>query len=166
MRILLAASLVLALAPWVSAQQTQNGLQVSVAPKTVSRNDNRYAYWFSDTRINRMMALQVVAKNVSSKAMPEGTLEWKILVLGKYGGMTLYTGTEKVPALKTAESKEFLVGSAQITGWRDASYQLKDKLEYEVTILQGGQQTTRVSSTPKFEMMAKHATKASTGTTP
>jgi hypothetical protein len=166
MRTLLAALCVVLLAPWVSAQQTQNGLQLTASPKTVSRNDTRYAYWFSDSRINRMMALQVVAKNVSSKPMAEGTLEWKIVVISRYGDMTLYTGTEKVPALKTAESKEFLVGSAQITGWRDASYQSKDKLEHEITIHHGGVQTARVSSTPKFEALAKGARRASNPTTP
>lgn len=166
MRTLLAALIGVMLTPWASAAETQNGLQLSVAPKTISRNDSRYAYYFSDTRINRMMALQVVVKNASSKPMPEGTLDWKILVVSRSGGSTLYSGSEKIPALKTAESKEFLVGSAQITGWRDASYQHKDKLEHQIVVQHSGQQTARVASTPQFETLARHASRAATHPTP
>lgn len=167
MRLLVALLIGVILAPVAWAQKSHNGMQVSVAPKTVSRNDTRYAYYFSDTRINRIMALQVIAKNVSNKAMSEGTLKWKILVISRYGGSpTLYSGSEKLPALKTAESKEFLVGSAQITGWRDASYQHKDKLEHQIVFEHGGQQTAIFESTPQFETLARHAMKAATNPNP
>jgi hypothetical protein len=157
--------LVLSQAAW--AQKTQSGLQVSIAPKTISRNDTRYATYFTDTRINRIMALQIVAKNVSNKPMPEGKLYWKILVISRYGSQpTLYTGSENLPALKTAESKEFMVGSAQITGWRDASSQNKDKLEHQITFEQAGQKTAIFESTPQFETLAKHANNATPNPNP
>lgn len=141
--------------------EVQNGLQVAVTPKTISRNDARYASLFATERaINRMMALQIIAKNVSTKTMEEGTVEWKILVLPTGGGATLYTGTTQLPKLKTATSKELLVGSAQVMGWRDASYQRKDKLEFKVTISHGGTPTTEVVSTPAFDQLASTATRA------
>ncbi len=155
----------LGLAVSAPAVETQNGLQLSIAPKTISRNDTRYAYYFTDRAINRMMALQIVAKNVSTKAMPEGSVSWKILVIksGYYNSAPteLYEGTEKLPALKTAASQELLVGSAQITGWRDASSQRKDKLEYKITVTHDGKLTSEVSSVPAFDALAKNATKRS-----
>jgi hypothetical protein len=161
MRLFLPFLLALAAAiPPVAAAETQNGLQVTVSPKTISRNDTRYAYYFTDRAINRMMALQITTKNVSMRAFPEGTLEWKILVIGTSGGTpTLYSGTEKLPALKTSASHEVLVGSAQITGWRDASYQRKDKLEHQIVIKHDGKETVRTASTPSFDSIATHAYK-------
>ena len=153
----LAFALLLALAPLALAVETQNGLQVSVAPKTISRNDARYASYFTDRALNRMMALQIIAKNVSTKAMNEGTVEWQILVLSTSGGSTLYSGRERLSALKTAASAELLVGSAQITGWRDASYQRKDKLEYKIIVNHGGAVTATIVSTPAFESLSLHA---------
>jgi hypothetical protein len=147
----------LALAPHSPAAETQNGLQISVAPKTISRNDARYSIYFANSAINRMMALQIIAKNVSTRGMPEGSIVWQILVIGASGGSTLYSGKENLPALKTAASKELLVGSAQITGWRDGTYQRKDKLEYKVLVNHGGAITATVVSTPAFEALATHA---------
>ena len=159
MKNVFALLLLLALAPVVPAVETQNGLQVTVAPKTISRNDTRYATYFTDRSINRMMALQIIAKNVSTKSKPEGTVRWSILVLGASGGSTLYSGTDKLPPLKTAAVGELLVGSAQITGWRDASYQRKDKLEYKIIVSHGDMQTAEIVSTPAFDSLAKHAEK-------
>jgi hypothetical protein len=155
----LALLALLSLTTLLPAVETQNGLQIAVTPKTISRNDARYASYFTDRAINRMMALQIIAKNVSSKAMPEGSVEWKILVLSTSGGSTLYSGREALGPLKTAASAELLVGSAQITGWRDASYQRKDKMEYKIVVNHGGAVTASVVSTPAFESLSMHAAK-------
>ena len=162
----------LALFAWpagVSALETQNGLQIAVAPKTISRNDTRYAYYFTSRSNNRMMALQIVTKNVSIKPMPEGTLEWQILVLRtgygysySSGSSEHYAGTEKLPALKAAASNEVLVGSAQIGGWNDGSTQRKDKMEYKITVKHDGKVTAEVTSTPAFDSIAAHAHKNTT----
>ena len=167
-KIALLLVLLLAVAQWARAVEPQNGLQVTIAPKTISRNDTRYSGYFTDRAINRMMALQIIAKNVASRALPEGSLEWRILVIktGYYSSPNtdLYSGKEKFAALKTAASNELLVGSAQISGWQGASAQHKDKLEYQIVITHDGKETARITSTPAFDSLAKLANKRSSTT--
>lgn len=143
--------------------ETKNGVSLSVSKKTISRNDTRYAYYFNDLAIDRIMGLLVNVKNVTPRTMPEGEVEYQILVI-KSGYLPpnyeLYSGKEKLAALKAAQGAELILGSAQVTGWRDASYQRKDKIEYKVTVKIGDEEKVSVVSTNGFDAMAKRARKA------
>jgi hypothetical protein len=151
----------LAMASTALAEE-KNGLQLTVSKKTIERSDDRGNYYYSD-RIDRTQGLKAVVKNISFKEKPEGELEWTILVR-KYYSTTVekHSGTEKLKALRAAESAEFQLGSAQVYGWRSASYNVKDKLEYQVIVTHGGSETIRVSSTSAFDSLAKRAIKVST----
>jgi hypothetical protein len=112
-----------------------------VSKKTIDRSDERSSSFYSD-RINRTQGLKAVVKNISFRDKPEGQLEWTLLVR-KYYSTTIekHSGTEKLPALRKAESAEFQLGSAQIYGWRSPSYNVKDKIEYQVIISHEGTET-------------------------
>ena len=151
----------LVIAGHASAEE-KNGIQLTVSKKTIDRSDDRGNYYYTD-RIDRTQGLKALVKNISFKEKPEGELEWTILVR-KYYSSTIekHTGTEKLKALRAAESEEFQLGSAQVYGWRSASYNVKDKLEYQVIVSHGGNETVRVSSTSAFDSLAKRAIKPST----
>ena len=136
----------------------KNGLSVTVSKKTLDRADRTSAY-YSD-RIDRTQGLKVSVKNTTFKEMPEGEVEWTILVR-QYASTSIHKhqGKEKLKALKPAETAELLIGAAHITGWRDWGTQWKDKIEYQVVINQAGKETFRTASTSSFDSLAKRAVK-------
>ncbi len=143
--------------------EEKNGLSLSVSKKTLERSDSRNGYIGYSDRIDRTQGLKVTVKNTSFKPMPEGEMEWTILVR-KYLSSSLYryTGKEKLSALKVAEAADLTIGAAQITGWKDYGEQYKDKIEYQVVITQAGKEMIRTASTPAFDALAKRSVKAST----
>jgi hypothetical protein len=159
----LAGPLVLAVAVLALAHagraEERNGLSVTVAKKTLDRADRSSSYYYD--RIDRTQGLKVTIKNMTFKELPEGEIDWMILVR-QYGSTSIYkhSGKEKLKALKPAESAELLIGEAQITGWRDWGNQWKDKIEYQVIVMQGGKETFRTASTNSFDILAKRAVKA------
>src|SRR5260370_40698757 len=92
---------VLALALCAFSEE-KNGLQVSVTKATLDRADQRGSYLNTD-RIDRTQGLKVVIKNVSFKPMPEGEVEWEVLIR-KYNATPSgsYTGTETLKAVPLA----------------------------------------------------------------
>lgn len=139
----------------------KNGLRVTVAKKTLDRNDTRGGYYSYD-RIERTMGLKVTVKNVSMKDFPAGELEYSILVKNyNYSPTTyeLYQGKESLSALRLADSVDVVIGAAEINGWRDSDYHAQDKLDYQIIIKHGGKETIRVASNPAFDAMARRAIK-------
>jgi hypothetical protein len=141
-----------------SRAEEKNGLSVAVTKKTLDRNDTRN-YYYSD-RIDRTQGLKATIKNVSFKEMPAGEVSWTILVRKYYGGTPEgYRGTEPLKSLKQAEAIELVLGAAQIGGYGGYYYtgQVKDKIEHQIIVTQGGTETMRMSSTPGFDQLAKQA---------
>ena len=139
--------------------EEKKGLMVTVAKKTLDRADRSSGYYYD--RIDRTQGLRVLVKNNTFKEMPEGEVEWTILVR-QYSSSSIqkYTGKEKLKGLKPAETADLLIGAAQITGWREWGTQWKDKIEYQVVITQGGKETFRTASTGSFDILAKRAVNA------
>lgn len=152
----LVVALLTAGAPRAGAEE-KNGLALSVSRKTLDRADTRSTFYGYD-RIDRTQGLKATIKNTSFKLMPEGEVEWTLLVR-RYNSTTVegFTGTEKLKALKPAETVEFVLGGAQITGYRDWYDQAKDKLEYRVIVTQAGKEIIRTASTSAFDSVAKRA---------
>jgi hypothetical protein len=141
--------------------ENQNGLEVQVARKTLDRNDTHESYYQYE-HIDRTMALHVIAKNASMKEMPEGLIEYSLLVKKHNyspGYYEIYSGTEKLKALKMGETADVVIGSAQITGWTSSGETSKDKLEYQIIIKHEGKVTLKMSTTPAFEALAARAHK-------
>jgi hypothetical protein len=142
----------------VRAVEEKGGYQVSVSKVTLNRNDARYGYYYAYRRVNRIQALKVVAKNTTFKEQPEAEVEWSLLVVKYHGGTSeLLSGTEKLPALKAAQSTDLILGSAQIFGWMDASERTRDKLEWQVVIKRDGAEIMRSSSIKNFDQAARGA---------
>src|SRR5688500_2581474 len=88
--------------------EEKNGLQVSVTKKTLDRADTRGGYYYSD-RIDRTQGLKITIKNTTFRPMPEGEIDWTIIVRRyAYATPEGFTGTDKVKALKPAESVEMV----------------------------------------------------------
>ena len=89
--------------------------------------------------------MKAAIKNVSFKPRAESELTWTILIKRQYSspyssssyGPSRLSGKEKVKALKPAESVEFILGSAQISGRQGSSWADKDKTEWQIIITQG-----------------------------
>src|SRR5215207_6782493 len=125
---LTALCLMLLLAREAGAEE-KNGLSVTVSKRTLDRSDKVSSAYY--TRYDRTQGYKVIVKNSSLKPMPEGDLNWTIVVtkaLYSYGGVDKYVGVEKVPALRPTESAELMVGAVPIGGYRyERDY--KDEME-------------------------------------
>lgn len=151
------AVLALALFAVSGHAEEKNGLSVTVAKVTLEKNDKRSTSTYSKyERINRTQALKVTVKNVSFKPMPEGELDWKILVVGSYSSQ-ISSGSEKVKALKPAESHDLTIGNAEVSGWRDGNSKAVDKIEWQLTVKQGDTEIIRSQTIPNFDALAKRA---------
>jgi len=136
--------------------EEKNGLLVTVAKKTLDRNDSRAPYYYD--RIDRTQGLKVTVKNNSFREMPAGEVEWTLLVRKYYSSsIEGFAGKEPLKALKPSETAEMVLGSAQIFGWADISGQAKDKIEHQVVVTQDGKETIRLQSTAGFDAVAKRA---------
>jgi len=139
--------------------EEKNGLLVTVGKVTLDRADQRPGYYYS-TRIDRTEALKVTIKNTGFKPLAEGEVQWEILVRKHDSTIVESTsGKEKLQALRSSDTAEVVIGGAQVQGWRDASYNAKDKVEWQVTVLIDGKEMIKTNSTSGFDAIAKRAIK-------
>jgi hypothetical protein len=161
MKTLLRFSLALLLAAAAVRAEEKNGISIAVSKTVLEKNDTRGNGYYSD-HLDRTQGLKAAIKNTSFKEMPEGEVVWTMLVK-KWGYSTpliySYTGTEKLKALKPAETADMVFGSAEITGYNSSGYTEKDKIEWQVVVKQDGKELVKVASTSAFDTLAKHATK-------
>jgi len=149
------AILFAALLPTASAEE-KNGLQVTVAKRTLNRADRRDSFYY--TRYDRTQGLKLTIRNTSFKPMPEGEVNWTLLVKkATYVDMTeKYVGTEKLKALRPSESVEIMVGAVPIQGYRyERDY--KDEMEHDIAISHAGKETIRMTSMQGFSALSKRA---------
>ena len=158
-RFSVAFALALCLATTTARAEDKNGLSVTVSKTTLDKRDSRSTYY---ERTNKTQALKVSVKNISFKPMPEGEMTWKILVVGSYSS-TLYSGVEKVNALKPAESHDLIIGAAEVSAWKDYSGRGGDKTEHQITIKHGDKEIIKTQTNPGFDAMAKRASPAGSG---
>ena len=150
------------LSPLLAAEG--NGLLVNVFKRTVGKSNVKSEY-FSGKEQSINLAISV--KNTSLRNMPEGELHWAMLVHKGYSKLTeRVTGVETIKALKVSETVEITVGSAKVgeyhsgtaSGYNYKEY--KDKLDYEVIIMQGEQELLRMGSDESFAKSTKPITQA------
>ena len=121
------------------------GLRVEIVPKIV---ENRSAPTRSVNSVisdvDKNMSLKATVKNVSMKDMPEGSIDYVILVHRWTGteqqSISQYTGKVALPPLRTTEQVEVDVGNYHIGGHRHGtSSRHEDKLVgWKLSITQGG----------------------------
>ena len=140
-----------------------NGLQVNVFKRTVGKSDIKSEYYSGK---EQSINLAISVKNTSLRNMPEGELNWAMLVRKGYSKLTeRVTGVETIKALKVSETVEITVGPAKVGEYRsksDSQYsagkEYKDKLDYEIIIMQGEQELLRVGSEASFAKSTKPIT--------
>lgn len=157
MKTLLRLSLALSLIAGVALAEEKNGASLVISKTTVDKVEHNSSY-SSYSRTEKTQALKATIKNISFKPMPESELNWKIVVV-HYSYSTIYSGTEKVRALKPAETQDLVLGGAEVATWRDYSGRGGDKVEYQVVLRQGDSEIVRSQSTPAFDGLAKRASK-------
>ena len=137
--------------------EEKNGLSLTVSKTVIEKNDPRTGS--STERINRTQALKASIKNLSFNEMPEGEVTWSVLLKRySYSDILIFTGSEKLKALKPAEITELIFGGTKITGYRDTDNSKKDKTEWQIAVKQDGKEIIKSQSTSAFDSMAQHAT--------
>lgn len=143
----------LALTASVAFAEEKNGMSVTVSKVTLEKDEHNTTY---SSYTNRTQALKVTIKNVSFKPVPESEMQWKIVVVGSYSS-TLYSGVEKINALKPAGSQELTIGSAETSTSKSSSGRSGDKIEYQITVRQGEKEIIKTQTSPSFDALAKRA---------
>lgn len=146
----------LLLAPGMRAEE-KNGLRVSVQKTTLDKEQSRPSYNMS--RVAKELALKITVKNVTFKDIPEGTLDY-IVIVRRWGRMPelyqRYSGTETVPALKAGEEKGLIVGKVKMAGYETLANhkQYQDSLEaWQIAVKQNGVEMIKLDSTGSFEKL-------------
>jgi hypothetical protein len=139
----------------------KNGLQVAVTKSTLSRDDQRSAFLNNVDHLDRTQGLKVTITNASFDPMPEGEVEWEILV-HKYESARImsYHGTEALKALGKAQSVDMTIGAVPIEGYHYGTATTMDKLDWQIVVKRGGVEVFRSASTPNFAALEKRATKS------
>lgn len=105
----------------------------------------------------RVQALSVVAENLSSRALPAGSLRWTVVVKKVSGGLLKYSGTEVLKPLRSFQSAEIQCGAFDIESRPGATAIERDRLDYELVLLHNERETTRTVSTASFAVLAEKA---------
>ena len=151
------------LSPLLAAEG--KGLLVNVFKRTTGKNDVKGEYYSGQ---EKNISLAISVKNTSLRNMPEGELHWAMLVYKGYSKLTeRVTGVEAIKALKVSETVEITVGPVKVGEYRsksDSQYsagkEYKDKLDYEIIIMQGEQELLRMGSDESFAKSTKPITQA------
>jgi len=140
--------------------EEKGGFKIDVFKKTLDRSDQRFSSYYTSRRIDRLEGLKIVIKNQTFKPMPDGEMKWEMLNRKHYSStVESVSGTEKLNALRPAEAVEFVIGGVQTEGYRDSSSSTKDKVEWQIIIMQGGKEVVKVNSTPAFDSLSSRAIK-------
>ena len=142
----------------VSYAEEANGLRLTAQKTLLEKSKDRDAFHQWD-KVDKALGLKVAGKNVSFSDLPEGTLEYTVIV--KRWGHTperfeSYTGTEKFPALKRGDDANLTVGMVPMSGYEIGGNrkQFQDSIEgWRITVTHGDVETIKITSTSTFEKL-------------
>jgi hypothetical protein len=148
--------LILATAAPVFAQSKDTELKVG--RRTLDRQDKIARPRKDREELTR--GLHITVKNIGTKPLAEGEVEWSILVMRPGNQRSLLsTGTEKLKALQTSEVASFDVGAVPV---QEQGNNQQD-MEYRVVVRRAGAEAAVSESTPSFEQQAQSARGAEKG---
>ncbi len=139
-----------------------NGLRLT-AQKTVLEKDTQRdnsAYW---DHVEKALGLKVAARNVSFKDLPEGTVEYCVIVRRWGHSPALYqsySGTEKLPALLKGAESNLTIGKVPMKGYESGGNrkQYQDTIEgWQIVAKHSGTETVRITSTSSFDKLLAKA---------
>ena len=150
------------LAANLAPAEEANGLRVTAQKTQLEKGKDKDAFYEWD-KVEKALGLKVAAKNVSFKDLPEGTIEYTVLV--KRWGQTPdlihnYSGTEKLAALKAGAEANLIVGKVPLGGWEIGGNrkQFSDSIEgWQIVVKHDGKETIKLTSTGSFEKYLKIA---------
>ena len=151
--------LALALFASPALAEDKGGIRLNVVKKTLDRADGKPSYM---REVDRSMALKATIKNLTSKEMPEATLDCVILIqrwgLSETGATERYKKTHKLPVLKSAQEVELLVGDYHIGGHMHgrSDEHVDQILGWKITVDHAGKKTEFVSKA-NFDALDKRA---------
>lgn len=126
--------------------------EIKVERRTLDRQDKIAKPRKDAQELTR--GLRITVKNTGLKPAAEGEVEWAILVARPGQQRALYSsGTEKLKALKTAETATFDVGSIAVQQ-RNGD---KQDMEYRVVVRRGSEEAAKSESVATFEQQAESA---------
>ena len=139
-----------------------NGLRVTAQKVLLEKDKDRDAFDQWD-KVEKALGLKVVARNVSFKDLPEGTLEYTVIV--KRWGRTpeffeSYSGSEKLPALVKGAETNLTVGKVPMSGYEVGGNrkQFQDTIEgWQVVVKHGATETIKIASTSSFDKLLPKA---------
>lgn len=142
-----------------------NGLRLTAQKVTLDKDKDKDAFDQWD-KVKKALGLKVAARNTSFKDMPEGTLEYVVLVK-RWGRVPevieSYTGSEKLPALLKGADVNLTIGKVPMSGWEIGGNkkQFSDSIEgWQIVASHEGKQTVKITSTAAFEKLLAKATPA------
>lgn len=139
-----------------SSADEQHGVSVVVARRTTDRTAIKGE---SDTT-KLKQGLKLELKNLRLKALPEGELQWTVLVKKRWEGFTSYEGKETLKPLKSQQTVELFVGDFAVSTTRSSEGISKEKVEYQIVVRHEGKETYRFATDADFNTLAKIATPA------
>jgi hypothetical protein len=162
MKALLASLFVVGWLASVGFAEEANGLRLTAQKTLLDKANNRDAFYAWD-KVEKALGLKVAAKNISFKELPEGSLEYVVIV--KRWGHTpelfeSYSGSEKLPALGKSGEANLIIGKVPIGGWETTSNrkQFVDSIEgWQVIARHDGKETIKLTSTASFEKLLTKA---------
>src|SRR4051812_8744329 len=96
-----------------------NGLRLTAQKTLLEKDKNRDAFNEWD-KVDKALGIKVAARNISLKDMPEGTLDF-IVIVKRWGRspevFESYSGTEKLPALLKGGEANLIVGKVPMSGY-------------------------------------------------
>jgi hypothetical protein len=139
----------------VGLAEEANGLRLTAQKTVLDKETNRDAFDQWD-KVDKALGLKVAAVNTSFKDLPEGTLEYTVIV--KRWGRSpelyeSYTGTEKFPALIKGADANLVVGKVPMSGYEIGGNrkQFQDSIEgWQVIVKHADKETIKLTSTAAF----------------
>ncbi len=146
----------------VGFAEEANGLRLT-AQKTVLESETSRPGYSSLQRVAKALGLKVNGRNISFKDLPEGTLDYTIIVR-RWGyspdRYESYTGSEKFAALVKGAETNMTVGEVPLGGYDNlgSRKQYQDTIEgWQIVVKHDGKETFKLTSTAAFDKLLPKA---------
>ncbi len=146
----------------VGLAEEANGLRVSAQKTVLERGKDREAFTYWD-KVDKALGLKVYGRNISLKDLPEGTLDY-IVIVRRWGYSPArydsYRGSEKFPALIKGAETNLTVGQVPLGGYEGLSNrkQYQDSIEgWQIIVKHDGKETLKITSTAAFDKLLPKA---------
>jgi len=139
-----------------------NGLLLTAQKTVLDRSKDRDAFgdW---ARVEKALALKVIATNTSMTDMPEGTITCTIVVR-RWGHSPplyeAYTDTQPFPPLKASAEARLTLGKVKMSGYETTNNrrEFQDSIEgWQIVVKHGDVETLKMTSTSEYDKLLGEA---------